>query len=283
MVNDYIDIYVPDLMNYRIKYYKSDLVSVRPPRIWPLHLHDLLEIYVLIEGDVSFVVESSLYKLSPGDAVVIRPNERHHCILNGYSKHRHLCFWFDPSCSAVFGDFMNAEVLSVSHISPDSVSKLRLNEIYNELGTADENEDLHMQLYLTLEMLHIFKRNISSDTRIQHVPELLNRILADIDENFKAIRSLEYFTEKYFISASTLNRLFKAHLHTTPKNYIETKRLACSRDLLKKGSTVLSACMESGFPDYSNYIRLFKKRFMMTPRQYRAGCKVIDEENSYEI
>ena len=42
---------------------------------------------------------------------------------------------------------------------------------------------------------------------------------------------------------------------------IESKRLSYSRLLLNSGKSVLVACMESGFPDYSNYIRLFKKRF----------------------
>ena len=111
---------------------------------------------------------------------------------------------------------------------------------------------------------------------------MLKKILSDIDDNFKSIRSLEYFTEKYFISESTLNRLFNTYLHMTPKKYVEAKKLAHSRYLLKSGSTVLSACMESGFSDYSSYIRLFKKRFSITPMQYRNGEKHIDKNTSYE-
>jgi AraC-like DNA-binding protein len=51
--------------------------------------------------------------------------------------------------------------------------------------------------------------------------------------------------------------------------YLESKRLAHSQILLKEGKSVLDACMESGFSDYSNYIRLFKRRFMITPKQYK--------------
>ena len=64
-------------------------------------------------------------------------------------------------------------------------------------------------------------------------------------------------------------RLFKEHLNTTPKTYLESKRLVHSQILLKEGKSVLDACMESGFPDYSNYIRLFKRRFGVTPKQYK--------------
>ena len=278
----YIDIRVPDLANYKVKYYMNNTDIILHPRIWPLHLHDQLEIYILIEGDVSFVVESSLYKLSAGDAVVIAPNERHHCVLNTTSHHRHLCFWFDPSCHSLLSDFIDRKKGTGNLISPDSKSKARLGEIFRDLDIADRSNDTHMQLYLTIEMLHILRKNISKTDCIQQLPDILKTILSDIDESFKSIQSLDYFTEKYFISESTLNRLFNAYLHTTPKKYVQAKKLAHSRYLLKNGSTVLSACMESGFSDYSNYIRLFKKRFSITPSQYRNGERPIGNDNGYE-
>lgn len=277
-----IDIHLPDLVNYTVKYYMNTAEKIIPPRTWPLHLHDQLEIYILIEGDVSFVVESSLYKLSQGDAVVIGPNERHHCVLNSTSHHKHICFWFDPSCHSLLSDFTDRKEGIGNLISPDSASKARLLEIIKGLDIADKANDHHMQLYLTLEMLHILRKNISKDSCVQAFPDILKKILSDIDENFKSINSLDYFTEKYFISESTLNRLFNVYLHTTPKKYVEAKKLAYSRYLLKNGSTVLLACMESGFSDCSNYIRLFKKCFSVTPRQYRNGERCISKDNSYE-
>ena len=96
------------------------------------------------------------------------------------------------------------------------------------------------------------------------------------------MQSLDYFKGKYFVSTSTLNRLFRTYLLTTPMKYIEAKRLAYSRYLLKNGSTVLSACMEAGFSDCSNYIRTFRKRFSITPGQYREGVGAADGETSYE-
>ncbi|MBO5270431.1 MAG: helix-turn-helix domain-containing protein [Clostridia bacterium] len=276
------NIHVPDLESYSVKYYINNNDNVQPPRIWPLHLHDRMEMYILLEGDVSFMVESSLYKLSAGDAIVTSPNERHHCILNSHSVHRHLCFWFDSSCRTLLADFIERTPGSGNLISPDADAKRRLQEIYLALESAKETCDTHMQLYLTLEMLYIFRKSITSDDHVQQFPELLRKILADIDESFRTVQSLEYFTEKYFISTSTLNRLFKTYLLTTPKKYIEAKRLAYSRHLLKNGSTVLSACMESGFSDCSNYIRMFRKRFSITPGQYREGASAMDGETSYE-
>ena len=63
--------------------------------------------------------------------------------------------------------------------------------------------------------------------------------------------------------------MFRKYLKTSPKSYLETKRLAYSRILLRQGKSVVDACAESGFSDYSNYIRLFKRRFGITPNKYR--------------
>ena len=270
----YEDIRIPDILNYHVSYYISNSYQIRHERVWPLHMDDRIELYVLLEGDVSFVVESSLYKLSAGDAIVTRPNERHHCILNADSVHRHCCFWFDPVSPFIFGEFMSHEMGKNNLIVPDERSKVRLFEIFSEIEKASGENDSLRQFYLILEMTDIYRKHMSSNINGQELPDMLKIILSDIDMNFKDIRSLEYFREKYYVSSSTLNRMFRTYLDTTPKTYIETRCLAHSRKLLREGKSVLSACMESGFSDCSNYIRLFRRRFDMTPGQYRNLSKI---------
>ena len=265
-------LHVPDIVNFDVKYYINDIPDPCPKREYPMHIDDRLEIYILLEGDVSFVVESSLYSLSAGDAIVTKPNERHHCILNSMSPHRHICFWFDPSCEFIFSDFMAHEFGENNLIIPSATEKQRLLRIYDDLREAEIRKDACKKFCLTVEMLSIFRDFVRTDAQPQHLPPMLKTILGDIDQNFRTITTLNYFREKYYVSASTLNRLFRINLHTTPKVYIETKKLAHSRVLLKSGKSVLSACMESGFTDCANYIRLFRKRFGMTPGQYRADA-----------
>ncbi len=260
---------VAGLNNYEINYYFNDKVNVYPKKIFPHHIHDTIEVYLLLEGDVSFAIESSVYKMTSGDAVIIKPNEIHNCILESDSVHKHMCMWFDASSEFLFSDFLNQGFGKNNLVSPPSESKKRVFELCSLLKTATENQDKHKILYLSLELLDIFRKFTVLDAENKFIPKQLKDILLDIEDNFKSINSLSYLTSKYFISQSTLNRIFKTYLRTSPKCYLETKRLAYSRRLLKRGDSVLFACMESGFTDYSNYIRLFKKRFGITPKQYR--------------
>jgi methylphosphotriester-DNA--protein-cysteine methyltransferase len=141
-----------------------------------------------------------------------------------------------------------------------------------ELHKAALQKDTLQQYSLALRFICLLRGNQTSKQDLSpYIPQTLQTILDDINVNFASIKDLDYFAEKYFISLSTLQRLFKKHLHTTPKMYIETKRLAYSRQLLKQGVSVFDACMQAGFPDYSNYIRLFRNRFGMTPKRYQEN------------
>ncbi len=260
----------PEIGAYSTTYYFQTNDATQSARIFPHHVHDQIEFYILLEGDVSFAIESSIYKMSAGDAVVMKPNEMHNCILNSSSQHKHICFWFDPTCEFIFGDFLRHEFGKNNLISPTPENKARLFTIYQEMQSATKENDKHKLFYLSLEMLDLFRKSLSANAETKTLPHSFKQVLNEIDENFKTISSVSQLAKKFFISQSTLVRLFRTHLHTTPKQYIESKRLAYSRRLLKNGASVTYACLEAGFSDCSNFIRLFKKRYLVTPRQYRS-------------
>ena len=90
---------IPDGLGMHVRYYLQNNSRMDEARSFPPHVHDRYELYVLIEGDASFMVENRLYNLRPGDAVFSRPNEIHNCVLNSDSVHKHFCIslhvWHD--------------------------------------------------------------------------------------------------------------------------------------------------------------------------------------------
>ena len=264
---------VPDISGYEVNYYFSNNDLPQQAKTYPFHMHDHVELYVLLEGDVSFAVESSLYKLSPGDVIVTKPNEMHNCILNSDSLHKHMCMWFECSSGFIFDDFLSHDFGKNNLISPDAETKEKLLSLYDGLKNATEANDTLKQFSITLEILYNLRIFISkSDTSLQ-LPDSLAKILRYVDEKFTEINGVEQILAKNFISRSNLNRLFKTYLHTTPKKYLESKKLAYSRLLLRRGKSVLEACTEAGFHDVSNYIRMFKRTFSVTPGQYKDDKK----------
>lgn len=273
MKTNYEKISLPSPPAFEAEFYYQHSATFCRAHVYPPHVHDSLEIYVLEEGDVSFVAESNIYKLARGDAFVAKPNELHNCILNSDGKHVHFCFWFELPNGFLFPELVNREFGKNNLISLPPNEKERLLAVCKELYAEKSFRKRYVR---ALELLELLSGNTSPDSVQEGFPPVLQRILDDANENFTHISSLEYFTEKYFVSASTLQRLFKKYLNVSPGTYIEIKRLAYSRKLLRDGKSVYDACFSSGFSDYSNYIRLFKKRFGSTPRRYRSEDPCID-------
>ncbi len=260
---------VPIGGNFEMTYYCRDSNRIDNAHSFPPHVHDTLEIYILLEGDVSFMVEQSLYKLRAGDVIISKPNEVHNCILDSDSEHRHMCFWFDTSCEFLFSSFLSHDFGQDNLCSPGQEDGVKILSVCRALADIQPEDDRMLAYSLATQLLYYIGKNLSNGGRSEPLPELLHAILDDIQANLPSIASLSYFEEKYFISPSTLNRLFHKYLRTSPKYYLETRRLALSRLFLCRGYSVSEACEMAGFADYSNYIKLFRTRFGITPLRYR--------------
>ena len=79
------------------------------------HIHDFYEIYVNLSGEVSFLVEDTLYPVSHGDIIVTRPNEVHKCIHRAEGIHEHFCIWLDslPAASEKLREEFGKQTLVV--------------------------------------------------------------------------------------------------------------------------------------------------------------------------
>lgn len=262
---------IPTIEGFGIKYYYALGEKLYEPKIFPPHIHDVLEVYILVIGKVSFMVENSLYGLCAGDAIVSKPNEMHNCILREKSKHKHLCFWFDFSNDFIFSSLCKRDFGTNNLISLSGENMTILNGLIEKLDVASrENNDKDRFLFV-LYLLRLLEKNMSCNNSQSFIPESLKMIIDDIYVNFAKISSIKYLATKYYVSQSTMDRLFKKYLHVSPKMYLDTKKLSYSRVLLRDGKSVNEACDQAGFSDYSNFIKLFKRRFGVTPKRYRDG------------
>ncbi len=259
---------IPEFGNFGIRYYchKSDEKYLA--HSFPPHIHDELEIYLLIKGDVSFLVAGNLYKVQPYDVIISKPNEVHNCIRNSNSEHIHLCFWFTPCSDFLFADLL-ASGSSLLH--PLETDRALLDALCARFfALPDDHTEPILEFSLCTELLAILHRALGSKGGVKSMlPDTLKQILKEIDRDPGNCISVSALSEKYFISQSSLDRMFRKYLRTTPKTYLDSKRLAYSRILLTEGMSVTEASMRAGFPDCSSYIRLFKKRFGVTPLAYR--------------
>jgi AraC-like DNA-binding protein len=73
-------------------------------------------------------------------------------------------------------------------------------------------------------------------------------------------------------SLSSFNRDFKAIYKVSPKKWLQEKRLTRAKDLLVgKGFSVTETASEVGYDNVSNFIKAFKLKYGLTPKQLKLA------------
>jgi transcriptional regulator GlxA family with amidase domain len=90
-------------------------------------------------------------------------------------------------------------------------------------------------------------------------------------ESLAARVSVRALSKQVNLSPTRLRQLFKKETGRSPMGYLRDLRMQHAQHLL--GSTFLSVkevAFVSGVKDASNFVRDFKRRFGLTPKQFRA-------------
>ncbi len=248
------------------EFFNPNTAFINPP-----HIHNCLEIFLNISSDASFLVNNCLYPLQYGDVVLSMPNDIHVCLFNKTYTHEHFCLWIDTSEAAEqFSVIFQNNQNPLFRFEEDKQKKLI--DLFFKLDKLCQNNESELQkTACLLEILTFFEKTSSHEQHAAQIPDVLQKILNDIHVNFAEIHHINQLTERYFISHATLSRWFRKYLHTSPREYLESKKLAHAVKLLTEGATVTEACINSGFPCCSHFILLFKKKFGQTPLKFKKG------------
>jgi AraC-like DNA-binding protein len=101
-------------------------------------------------------------------------------------------------------------------------------------------------------------------------------ILKDIENELKSDIRTDVLADKYSISSTHLQRLFKNEFGKNIGSYIRSRKIASSINEIKKTNlNILDIALEYGFGYEQSYIRAFKQQFGLTPGELRETNKSI--------
>ncbi len=99
---------------------------------------------------------------------------------------------------------------------------------------------------------------------------LLKNIYAYIDEFIFNDMSVQQISESFGYSAKHIGRVFKAKTGITIHEYINDERLEKAKMLLRDTNySITDVSSKSGFNNLTYFNRIFKKKFGLTPREFR--------------
>ena len=249
--------------NFDITYHSGKCLIINDQ-----HVHDTCEIYINLSGDVSFMVEDNIYSILPGNIILTRPYEAHHCIYHSNKNHDH--YNILVSCNkneSLFKLFFNREkgknnLIFLPDQSVENISNICATLINTELSTVE-------QYHYFFKLMSIINSGSISDYSQQSIPKEILETINRINNNISDKITISSLAQHVHLSINTFERQFKQHIGLKPTQYIKRKRLTVSAAYLLAGSSIQDACYKSGFSDYSYYIAEFKKFYGVTPLGYK--------------
>ena len=232
------------------------------------HIHEVCEVYVNLSGDVSFVVEDAIYPIKPGDIIITRPFEFHHCVYHSHEKHDHFWILFSSDGNEGLLDmFFERPLGKGNHLSlpADEIDDF-IEHCHKMTQKSELQSEKYYNFFKLIDFLHKAKTNATKKNKNAQAVE---RALKYIKKNFANPITVEKIARNAFVSVNTLERHFKEHLGISPYAYLQKKRVTNAARLLSSGHSVTEAAVQSGFSDYSWFIALFKKNYGTTPLQYK--------------
>lgn len=248
------------------------------------HFHADYEIYLFLGGDVEFYVEQSVHRLRRGHLILCNDKELHRICHFGKVPYERLTIRFDQrlvrglstSSTNLLGCFQNRSPgqRNVVRIGEEQIAYMKeMGRKLQEIACGRRyGSDVLTIAYLTELLVWINERFGESEHDPAERPAhgMVADIMAYIEERLSDELSLGQIAEHFAVDPSHLSHLFKRQTGSTLYQYVLIKRIAAAKRHLAQGASVTEACGLSGFNDYSNFIRTFKKLTGVSPGKYEA-------------
>jgi AraC-like DNA-binding protein len=248
------------------------------------HSHDFNKIVIFISGTATYYIEGIAYKLKPWDILLINHDTIHKPLVDTIIPYRRMILWIRPNFLQNYSnatanllacfELADQHKFNLVRMSPDMLTIIQ--SILFQINSTCQNDtfgDEVLRSSLFIQFIVYLNRMAMKIKQVEHHPDIecdetISSVLKYIDNNIADNLSIENLASIFFLSKYYLMRKFKHHTGYSLHNYILQKRLIVANQLIRGGQSVMMACMESGFHDYSNFTRAFKKLYGMPPKKH---------------
>lgn len=248
------------------------LIRRKQLKNYDLHWHDCFEIELMLRGSAVQVLNGQRYEMQPGDIYLLNPTDFHSIETDG---------------AVVYNIMFSEEMLD--------------EDVLQKILSIDKNiifrltpRELHTTEFMIAQMLYEFENTASySDSVIKNLMECLFIMIlrkCDLSENDSSIgendairKSVLYLHSRFrenptleqVASVAGLNKnyfsgLFHETTGKTYKEYLNFLKLEHAKKLvLTSNIPVTEICFASGFNSLTNFLRVFKESYQISPTAMR--------------
>ena len=167
-------------------------------------------------------------------------------------------------------------LLSEENLSTTLEMKMVIEQIKNasDMGTlAPFYFEIKIQELLALKMRQINKLDCNECKYHKHYYEQLNEARNLVETNYLTPPTIAQLAQYVGMSETILKANFKSYFGTTIYGYLFNYRMNIARELLSDISiTITEVAFKSGYEYPSHFATAFKRKYGVSPVQYRNKC-----------
>ena len=257
------------------------------PAALPYHYHDTYEIFCSRVRHLAYRVNGAVYELAFGDILVLNQFDIHQSLARpGTRYHRQLTVFY-PELVASWSvpgygllSCFERRPPGFRHLirlsAPDRAQYDRLFAAGIEASKLPGAERDMVERLLVAQLLVVVNRGRQLEPSAP--PEAavsaaesarLDAITRFVDEHLTEDLSLDVLADRFATTPNGLNRLCRRAGRVTMHQYILRRRIEQARLELSRGTTVTEAAYASGFGNLSHFIRLFRQKTGVSPKEYQ--------------
>lgn len=250
--------------------YGFNIVKKQDPTfVWPLHWHNSWEIEIVTGGKGLQSLNGTKHEIMRGAVYILNPTDFHEIEVTELEVYN-----ISFSDALLPEEFMTAfsgngggriKYISDSKLSQiASICEMLLYEYDNSPKYSDKTTKCLLDL-LFIHLLRIFEvdETKNSDTR----KSLINSAVSYINIHFREDPTLSDVASYLGITPNYLSEQFHEITGKKYKEYLNDVRLMYAKKLLASSSlSVTEICFASGFSSLSNFLRVFKSKYGMSPQ-----------------
>lgn len=246
------------------------------------HCHDGCEIYLFLSGNIRVYIEKSCFIPPIDTLILLKPQQLHHIQSIDETLYERIVIDlpvnYMNSLHAdkqwLFDCFLRQNTSNLRTLTfPQREELLSLCHKIRRYGDAPKPSDsirknAYFEILLaTINEIFQDKKEFFPNT----MPDLVVQVMQYIDHHLEETINFSQIAEKLGVSLGILREEFRKHTGLTLREYLLERKLVNAKMLLKNGASVTEACFSSGFNDYANFIRSFKKKEGISPGKYGKG------------
>lgn len=234
------------------------------PYIAVPHLHSEYEICYNIEGGKGFLVGGEFYKLGRSDLILIPKVVAHKVLVSPHAEYERIIINIDDDSltrlrsierDGNISDFLT-ECEHPRMVTLGEEQHARLLGLIGEYGVENGAEAVLCKLlaFLRDALSHSKPAGRMENDDLSYA----DRVFSVIERSFATV-TVSQIAEQLYLNEDHICRVFKKETGVTIKHYLTRRKLAEAKKYLYLGHNVREAGTLSGFHDYANFIRTFKK------------------------